>query len=337
MNIPTIHTTRRGIHVDNNKASLFMQRLEHVDAHYDGVAGQKPVVAIAAERHRRIYLAGPMTGLPEYNYPAFNAEAARLRALGYHVENPAENPEQSSWEDYLRQAIRQMLTCDMVALLPGWEGSRGAGFERSVALQVGMALVLADQVTGTPAAPTVKAEQAEPAIDYKRKFECLVDHAKRQDKVISDMRYDENIRRFYDDGAVWFWAGDGTDNLETLACPVVINAGDLRALLAPSLPAAGSAGKYDSVLRPFFAMMEAELHANSGKGDRPGWLAMSAEQCMLEIYYHAAKLQKAVKKNDMQGVREYSADVANMSMMMADIVGWLDIVNAELSTKGDDQ
>ena len=39
----------------------------------------------------RIYLAGPMTGLPEFNYPAFHAEAARLRQLGYHVENPAEN------------------------------------------------------------------------------------------------------------------------------------------------------------------------------------------------------------------------------------------------------
>lgn len=80
---------------------------------------------------KRIYLAGPMTGLPEYNHPAFNAEAARLRALGYHVENPAENPEQSSWEDYLRQAIRQMLTCDMVALLPGWEGSPGNGYSRT--------------------------------------------------------------------------------------------------------------------------------------------------------------------------------------------------------------
>lgn len=102
---------------------------------------------------------------------------------------------------------------------------------------------------------------------------------------------------------------------------------------APSLPAAGSAGKYGSVLRPFMAMMEAELHANSGKGDRPGWLAMSAEQCMLEIYYHAAKLQKAVKKNDMQGVREYTADVANMSMMLADICGWLDIVSVEIATQ----
>ena len=97
---------------------------------------------------KRSYLAGPMTGLPEDNYPAFNAEATRLRALGFHVENPAENPRQESWEGYLRYSIRQMLTCDMVALLPGWNGSRGAVFERSVALQIGMALVLADQITG---------------------------------------------------------------------------------------------------------------------------------------------------------------------------------------------
>ncbi|WFS20584.1 hypothetical protein P9K38_09705 [Pseudomonas sp. 905_Psudmo1] len=90
-------------------------------------------------------------------------------------------------------------------------------------------------------------------------------------------------------------------------------------------------GKYSNVLRPFFAMMEAELHANTGKGDRPGWLAMSPEQCLLEIYYHTAKLQKAVKNNDMKGVREYTADVANMSMMLADACGWLDVVSSELA------
>jgi hypothetical protein len=41
-----------------------------------------------------IYLSGPMTGLPDYNHPAFRAEAKRLRALGYTVVNPAEiNPD----------------------------------------------------------------------------------------------------------------------------------------------------------------------------------------------------------------------------------------------------
>lgn len=94
----------------------------------------------------RIYVAGPMTGIPLDNYPAFNTETARLRALGYHVENPAENPRQDSWEAYMRQSIRQMLTCDLVAFLPGWAESRGALLERYVAQQVGLQLVRIDNV-----------------------------------------------------------------------------------------------------------------------------------------------------------------------------------------------
>lgn len=82
-------------------------------------------------------------------------------------------------------------------------------------------------------------------------------------------------------------------------------------------------GKYGDVLAPFVSMMEHELHANSGKGDRPGWLSMDRKTALLEIFYHLAKLQKATKDNDLSGIREYSADVANMSMMLADICGVL--------------
>ena len=39
----------------------------------------------------RLYVAGPMTGLPDYNYPAFDGAAALLAERGYPVENPAEN------------------------------------------------------------------------------------------------------------------------------------------------------------------------------------------------------------------------------------------------------
>lgn len=83
-------------------------------------------------------------------------------------------------------------------------------------------------------------------------------------------------------------------------------------------------GEYGNVLKPFVKMMDKELHANAGKGDRQGWLSMTPDQAMLEIYYHAAKLQKAVRDGDHALVMEYSADVANMSMMMADICGGLD-------------
>lgn len=95
---------------------------------------------------KRIYLSGPMTGLPDFNYPAFNAEAARLRALGYHVENPAENPKQDSWDAYMRKAITQMLTCDTIALMPGWLQSKGARIEYELAVSIGITSALASNI-----------------------------------------------------------------------------------------------------------------------------------------------------------------------------------------------
>lgn len=82
-------------------------------------------------------------------------------------------------------------------------------------------------------------------------------------------------------------------------------------------------GKYDDVLLPFLKSMEHELHANAGKGDRPGWLQMDRKTALLEIYYHLGKLQKATRDNDQAGIVEYAADVANMSMMLVDVCGLL--------------
>ena len=87
---------------------------------------------------KRIYIAGPMSGLPESNYPAFHAMAEKLRAQGHHVENPAENPWCDSWEAYMRLAIGQLITCDTIVLLPGWDDSRGAKIERQLAHDIGM-------------------------------------------------------------------------------------------------------------------------------------------------------------------------------------------------------
>lgn len=92
----------------------------------------------------------------------------------------------------------------------------------------------------------------------------------------------------------------------------------------PTEPQGAVVGKYDEVLRPFLVHMELELHANAGKGDRPGWLAMDAETCLLEIYYHVAKLQKAVRNSDGDRIKENTADVANMAMMLLDICGGLE-------------
>jgi hypothetical protein len=96
---------------------------------------------------KRIYLSGPMTGLPALNFPAFHAEAARLRALGYEVVNPAEiSAGMTSWGDCLRNDLAALLTCDAVVLLPGWEKSNGAHLEMHVAHRVGIDIVSARDV-----------------------------------------------------------------------------------------------------------------------------------------------------------------------------------------------
>lgn len=96
-------------------------------------------------RLKRIYLAGPMTGYPELNFPLFHSETARLRALGLDVVNPAEiNADQAAeWSACMRADIAQLVTCDAVALLPGWRDSRGATLERDIAHRLGMHIDLA--------------------------------------------------------------------------------------------------------------------------------------------------------------------------------------------------
>ena len=96
---------------------------------------------------KRIYIAGQMTGIPDWNFPAFHAAAAELRAAGYEVENPAENPVPpcgGTWLGYMRMAIAQVATVDAVVMLPGWENSRGAKIERDLAIGLGLGVMTLD-------------------------------------------------------------------------------------------------------------------------------------------------------------------------------------------------
>lgn len=92
-----------------------------------------------------LYLAGPMTGYADHNFPAFAKATADLRAAGYAVVSPAEEhpvdvePYASwDWNAFLRADLRVMLQQDMVALLPQWYISRGASLERETAVAVGI-------------------------------------------------------------------------------------------------------------------------------------------------------------------------------------------------------
>ena len=90
---------------------------------------------------KRVYLSGPMSGIPDHNFPAFHEWAARLRAEGFEVVSPAEIEEAGSWEMCLRKDMRELPTCDAIALMPGWERSKGAHLELHVAHRLGMEVI----------------------------------------------------------------------------------------------------------------------------------------------------------------------------------------------------
>lgn len=122
-----------------------------------------------APRKSRIYLAGPMQGYAEFNFPRFNAVTKVLRGQGHVVFNPAEkdierhagvNISSGNMTGSIQEAkdkhgfsLRQALAEDMeyickqadtIVLLPGWEKSNGAQAEHrtAVALQSeGMSIV----------------------------------------------------------------------------------------------------------------------------------------------------------------------------------------------------
>ena len=97
------------------------------------------------------YLAGPMTGLPQFNYGQFHCAAADLRERGLTVVNPAELFDGDTGHDrkhYIREGIRALLDCDQLVLLPGWINSRGALLELSIAQQIGLRITQWQPATG---------------------------------------------------------------------------------------------------------------------------------------------------------------------------------------------
>lgn len=98
---------------------------------------------------KRIYISGPMTGIPEYNYPAFDRAAIVLSEHGYEPVNPAEISRVLECEfaemnltpnrfDYLRRDIAELVKCNGIFMLPGWQDSEGAKLEHTVALACGI-------------------------------------------------------------------------------------------------------------------------------------------------------------------------------------------------------
>jgi nucleoside 2-deoxyribosyltransferase len=92
----------------------------------------------------KVYLAGPMSGIPDNNFPAFDRAAEVLRGHGHEVWSPADANRKAGFDptrtatpqeyaEFMREDLRAVIDSDAIALLPGWEHSKGASMEKAVA------------------------------------------------------------------------------------------------------------------------------------------------------------------------------------------------------------
>lgn len=103
-------------------------------------------------KKRVVYIAGPMRGIPAYNFPAFHDAERRAKRQGFITINPARLDEEAGFDPYtateadvervkvefIKRDLEQLQKATAIALLPNWQASRGAVAEFCVARWLGL-------------------------------------------------------------------------------------------------------------------------------------------------------------------------------------------------------
>ncbi len=104
----------------------------------------------------RLYLSGPMSGIPEFNFPEFEAATKMLRVQGHHVCSPVEmdredgiSPENAVWGTLLARDVKTIANggIEAICVLPGWANSKGARLEVTLGLLLDLPII---RVSGEP-------------------------------------------------------------------------------------------------------------------------------------------------------------------------------------------
>lgn len=118
-------------------------------------AGRDRSRHVSKEDAIRVYIAGPMRGHQQFNFPAFDECRDYLRSLGWKPISPADMDREKGFDptapdhdpqtgydfdvaDALRRDFDAISQCDGIVFLPGWAGSAGANAERVLGQALGI-------------------------------------------------------------------------------------------------------------------------------------------------------------------------------------------------------
>ena len=130
-----------------------------------------PMCSQAPNYKPKVYLAGPMSNKPYFNFPAFFEAEQRLLDKGYEVFSPARHDADTyglegfmnccsgtheeakaifgnhapTYRECLKVDLNWILdNADAIALLPGWEDSKGVAAEVALAKCLGLEFIYLD-------------------------------------------------------------------------------------------------------------------------------------------------------------------------------------------------
>lgn len=105
----------------------------------------------------RVFISGPISGLPDLNRDAFDLEERLLREAGFATFNPHSLPSPSEeeleewtavlgprrateklWQYYMKLCVSEIPRCDTMRMLPHWQNSKGSVWEHKIAMMLGL-------------------------------------------------------------------------------------------------------------------------------------------------------------------------------------------------------
>ena len=159
-------------------------------------------------RKKRLYVAGPMRGIKDFNFPAFDEAATFLRNAGYEVCNPADRDREKHGDEVsksetgdvkdvehtgfnLREALAWDLAwiaanADGIAVLPGWQDSKGALAEVALAKALVLPVDPVDVWLAPPESPGLPPLEAR----LRARGEARTTSSTGGEKGVKPARYD---------------------------------------------------------------------------------------------------------------------------------------------------